>query len=365
MIRVALITQEMAVPLPINPSALASGDTIREEVVIEAPDTRYRAVAVDLYRPRDGEAHGTLVLAIGAADQIRDHPAVIRLSNAVARAGIVVAVPEMEYPLRDRETLPEDVRLLTGAFSSNVEGVVATVEWLREQEFVDREEIAMVGFSAGGGIAVMAAADERINEDVSFVVTLGAYYDMMDLISSITTGTVTYEGATSAWEPRVSAARIMHRSIISLLPNAVDREVLGRIYIEEDTAALTRVWEMTEDGRALHEAFASKDAARLQELWRAISPQDAAVLDAISPSMHVSGLRADLYVLSDEDDDYIPHVESLRLRDAAAVGDSDVHYLGFDAFDHVEPEGLTDPLGLLGDTSKLMHMTWRLLMRLQ
>ena len=365
MIRVALITQEMAVPLPVNASTLVSREPVREEVVIQAPDTRYRAVAVDIYRPSDEEPHGTLVLAIGAADKIRDHPAVVRLSDAVARSGIVVAVPDMEYPLRDEDTLPEDVRSLTGAFSSNVEATVATVEWLRQQDFVDRDEIAMVGFSAGGGIAVMAAADERISEDVSFVVTLGAYYDMMDLISSITTGTVTYDGATSSWEPRVKAARIMHRSIISLLPDAVDREVLGRIYIDDDTAALTQVWRLTENGRALHEAFASKDAKRLQELWRQISPEDTAVLDNISPSMHVSGLRADLYVLSDEDDDYIPHVESLRLRDAAAVGNADVHYLGFEAFDHVEPDGLTDPLGLLGDTTKLMHMTWRLLMRLQ
>jgi acetyl esterase/lipase len=321
-------------------------------------------VQIDVYYPPDGQAHGTLVLAIGAAYKIRDHPGVIRLSKAVSRAGIVVVVPDLYYPYKDQETLPDDVRALTGAFSTNVEELVATVEWLQERDYVDPEKIGMVGFSAGGGIALMAAAEERIRDEVDFVVTLGTYYDMVDLISAITTGSVTYEGETIPWEPRLKSVRVMYRSIISFLPEFQDRDILGRIYLEDDTAAISQVSRLSEKGRELHEAFSGKDTERILALWRELSPGDVAVLEEISPSTYVQGLHTDLYILAGKTDPYIPHVESLRLRDDVSGNGSDVHYLEFQAFNHVEPGGLGDPIGLLGDTTKLMHMTWRLLQRL-
>jgi hypothetical protein len=156
----------------------------------------------------------------------------------------------------------------------------------------------------------------------------------------------------------------MYSSIFSFLPEAGDREILERIYIEEDAAALSQVPRLSEKGRELHEAFAGSDRERLLALWRELSPGDVAVLEGISPSTYVTDLHTDLYILSDRTDDYIPHVESLRLRDEASDNGTEVHYLEFRAFNHVEPDGAGDPIGLLGDTTKLINMTWRLLQRL-
>jgi acetyl esterase/lipase len=364
MIMTVFVTQDLLVHTPVSPINFVGDEPVREEVVVQAPDSRRGAVPVDVYYPNDGEAHGTLVLAIGAAYKIRDHPGVIRLSKAVSRAGIVVVVPDLYYPYKDQETLPEDVRALTNAFSTNVEEMVATIEFLQEQEYVDPERIGVVGFSAGGGIALMAAADARIRNEVDFVVTLGTYYDMVDLISAITTGSVTYEGETVDWTPRLKSVRVMYRSIISFLPQAEDREILGRIYLDEDTRALSRVSGLSDKGKELHEAFAAKDTERILALWRELSPGDVAVLEEISPSSYVQNLHTDLYILTGRTDRYIPYVESLRLRDDVSGNGTAVHYLEFRAFNHVEPAGFGDPLGLLGDTTKLMHMTWRLLERL-
>ena len=364
MIMTVFVTQDLMVHLPVSPINLVGDEPVREEFVVQVPQGRHGAVPVDVYYPPDGKAHGTLVLAIGAAYKIRDHPGVVRLSKAVSRAGIVVVVPELYYPYKDQETLPEDVRALTGAFSTNVEEMVATIEWLKQQDYVDPDKIGMVGFSAGGGIALMAAADKRISDELDFVVTLGTYYDMVDLISAITTGSVSYDGQTVPWEPRLKSVRVMYRSIISFLPEYEDRDILGRIYLKDDAGALSLVPKLSEKGRELHEAFASKDTQRILALWKELSPGDVQVLEDISPSTYVQGLHTDLYILAGKTDPYIPYVESLRLRDGASGNGSDVHYLEFQAFNHVEPGGLNDPVGLLGDTGKLMHMTWRLLQRL-
>jgi hypothetical protein len=199
---------------------------------------------------------------------------------------------------------------------------------------------------------------------VDFVVTLGTYYDMVDLISAITTGSVTYEGETVPWEPRLKSVRVLHRSIISFLPDPEDREILRRIYLDEDTTAVYQVSRLSAKGRELRDAFESKDTGAILSLWNELSPGDVEVLREISPSTYVRGLHTDLYIMTGKTDRYIPYVESLKLRDSAEGNGSDVHYLEFRAFNHVEPGGLGDPVGLLGDTTKLLHATWRLLMRL-
>jgi dienelactone hydrolase len=363
MVMTAIVTQDLAVHLPIGPIDLVGDEPVIEEVLLDAPDADGGVVAADVYRPAGGEDRGAVVMAVGAADRIRDHPAIVRMSKSIARAGIVVVVPEMEYPIRERDSVPGNVRELTRAFSSNVAGMVAAIEWARDQEYVDRDKVGVVGFSAGGGIALMATADERLAGDVDFVVTMGTYYDMVDLIGSITTGSVTYRGETEEWEPRLNAVRLMYGSIISFMPEREDRRILTALYVDEDPAAASEVPLLSDKGRELHQAFASGNRERLEVLWREIAPDDVATLEAISPSSYLAALDADLYILSDRTDDYIPHVESLRLRDEATDNGAEVHYVEFRAFNHVEPE-VDDPLGLLGDTTKLIHMTWRLLERL-
>jgi len=364
MIMTALVTQELIVDLPVSPLKIIGDEPVREEVVVQVPEGRHGSIAIDVYRPTDGKAHGTVILAIGAAWKIRDHPGVIRLSKAISRAGIVVVVPDLYYPYRDQETLPEDVRALTDAFGTNVEELVATIEYLREQDYVDPERVGMVGFSAGGGIALMAAADERVRTDLDFVVTLGTYYDMIDLVSAITTHSVTYDGETVPWEPRLKSVRVLHRSIISFLPNEEDRRILSRLYLEDDEAARAQTGRLSEKGRELYDAFEERDTQAIIALWNELSPGDVETLREISPSTYVKGLHTDLYIMAGRTDPYIPHVESLRLRDGASGNGTEVHYLEFRAFNHVEPGGLDDPTGLLGDTTKLMFYTWRLLQRL-
>ncbi len=363
MIMTGLVTQELMVDVPVSPLKVLGKEPERHEVIVDVPEGRGH-LPVDVYYPDDGEAHGTVILAIGAAYKIRDHPGVVRLSKAISRAGITVVVPELYYPYKDQETLPENVRALTTAFGTNVEEMVATIQWIREQPYVNPDKLGVVGFSAGGGIALMAAADARIRADLDFVVTLGTYYDMVDLVSAITTHQVTYDGETTSWEPRLKSVRVLYRSIISFLPENEDRSLLTRIYLDDDNSARAEVSHLSDKGRELYDAFEKRDTKTIIRLWTEFSPQDVETLREISPSTYVHGLHTDLYIMAGRTDRYIPHVESLKLRDGASGNGSNVHYLEFRAFNHVEPGGLSDPVGLLGDTAKIMFCTWRLLERL-
>ena len=360
-ITTAFMAPDLFADLPASPLKLVGEDPLREEVWLDVPTENRRLVA-DVYRPRDGKARGALVISVGAAPRIRDHPGVVRLSNAAARAGMVVMIPQLYYPFREN-TLPEEVQGLVDAFSSNIEELIVSFQWLRQQPYVDSNRVGIFGASAGGGIALIAAADPRIRTDISYFAALGTYYDMVDLINAITTHSIYYRDTSEPWEPWLKTVRVLHRSIISYLPSALDRDILTRIFLDDDSSARGDIPLLSDQGRDVYEAFQNRDSDRILAFWGEVSPQDVATLRDISPSSYVTDLHAELFILTDRGDPYIPYVESRRLRDAASQNGSRIHYAEFGFLDHVELRSPSNPFSFLKDLLKLLFYSWLLLLR--
>jgi dienelactone hydrolase len=356
------LLQEMIVDVPLSPLKIMSAEPLREEVWLDVPGGRGRLPA-DVYRPLDGDQHGAVLIAVGAATKIRDHPGVIRIAKALGRAGVVVMVPGLYYPFREN-TLPEQVEELVGAFSTNIEEVVASYRWLEQQPYVDSNRVGIFGVSAGGGIALVSAADERIRNDVDFFFAMGSYFDMVDLVSAITTGRIEYKGRMEEWETRVKSVRVLYSSLISFLSDEGDRDILRRIYLDGDESARAEVGRLTAAGREIFEAFERKDAERILAFWGEVSPEHVNTLREISPSAHVANLHTDLFIMTDRSDPYIPYVESRRLRDAAGANGNRIHYAEFDFFNHVEPTNPGNPLVFLADVVKLLYYAWLIMLRL-
>ncbi len=365
--RVGVMTVFMSVDLfldpPVSPLKLLGDDVVREEVWIDAPLGRGRVVA-DVYRPDDGETHGAILLSVGAAPNIREHEGIIRLSTTAARSGIVVMIPELYYPFSEND-LPENVQGLVHAFSTNIEEVIASYRWLEQQPFADRERVGLFGASAGGGIAFVAAADARIRTDLDFFVSIGTYYDMVDLISAITTESISYNGRSEEWEPWLKSVRVLHRSIISFLPDIRDQEILRRIFLDEESTARQDVDQLSAQGREVYEAFEAKDPDRILAFWGELSPQDVGSLRDISPSQFVADVHTEVFILTDRSDPYIPYVESRRLRDAVSDNGNRIHYAEFDFLNHVELTSPSNPASFGADFLKLVYHSWRLMLRLQ
>lgn len=359
-ITTTLIAPDLFFDPPVSPLRLIGERPVREEVFLDVPGGR-RLVA-DVYRPDDGDVHGAMVISVGAAPRIREHPGVIRLSKTAARAGMVVMIPQLYYPFQEN-VLPEDVQGLVNAFGTNVEEVIASFQWLSDQPYVDRDRVGIFGASAGGGIALIAASDARIRRDVDFFASLGTYYDMVDLISAITTESISYNGRTEPWDPWLKSVRVLHRSIISYLPDARDRDILTRIFLEDDASATARVSDLSPEARDIYDAFQARDPDRILAFWGRVSPQDVATLREISPSTYASHLQTNLFILHDRSDPYIPYVESRRLRDAVAANGSDIHFAEFDILNHVEPRNPSNPLILIADFFKLIYYSWLIMLR--
>jgi acetyl esterase/lipase len=362
--RVAITTMAVAPDLfgsPVSVLKIIGEEPVREEVWLDVPDGRGRLVA-DVYRPKDGDAHGAMVIAVGAAPRIRDHPGVVRLSTAAARAGMVVMIPQLYYPFREN-VLPEDVQDLVNAFGTNVREIVASFQWLREQPYVDRDRVGIFGASAGGGIGLVAAADPGIRRDVDFFASLGTYYDLVDLVSAITTESIHYNGRSEPWEPWLKSIHVLYNSIISYLPDAGDRAILTRIFVDEDPGARALVSRLSPRGRDIYDALQEKDPDRILAFWGEVSPQDVATLRKVSPSSAVAALDTELFIMHDRSDPYIPYVESRRLRDAALGNAHQVYFAEFDFLNHVEPTSPSNPIAFLADLVKLIFYSWLLMLR--
>jgi len=362
--RVGITTMMIAPDLfgsPVSALRIVGEDPVREEVWLDVPKGRGLLVA-DVYRPQDGDVHGGMVISVGAAPKIREHPGVIRLSKTAARAGMVVMIPQLYYPFHEN-VLPEDVQGLVNAFGTNVEEVIASYQWLREQPYVDRDRLGIFGASAGAGIALVSASDPRISQKVDFFASLGTYYDLVDLISAITTESIQYNGHTEPWDPWLTSVRVLYNSVISYLPNAEDRDILTRIFVDEDPAARSLVGRLSSRARDIYGAFEDRDPERILAFWGDVSPQDVATLRDVSPSSSVQALDTDLFIMHDRSDPYIPYVESRRLRDATAGNGHQVYFAEFDFLNHVELKNPSNPISFLADLVKLIFYSWLLMLK--
>ena len=50
-------------------------------------------------------------------------------------------------------------------------------QYLQQQPYVKQDKIGFIGVSVGAPLALLAAADPRINKDVAYVVSFGGYYN--------------------------------------------------------------------------------------------------------------------------------------------------------------------------------------------
>ena len=64
----------------------------------------------------------------------------------------------------------------------------------------------------GASLAVIAASDHRISDEVDFVSAFGGYYDVKDLLAQIAANRSFYDGDVDTWDPRSATDRVFVES---------------------------------------------------------------------------------------------------------------------------------------------------------
>ena len=236
----------------------------------DSPDRRPLTVpgtGADLY-VRAGLASGRpLVLVHGFAPDGKDDPRVRDAAALLARAGFDVAVPTIPGLTRGRLG-PEDVEPVIGAIAA------------RDAQTV------VVGVSVGAGPALLAAADPRVRERVSAVLSLGGYASAREVLRFWLTGAYAYAGVHG---------RVDH-----------DPELV-RAFVRANADRLDPA------SRSILEAADREAAGRLLD---APPPDLQRYLDTVSPLRVTPAIGARLILVHGRADRAVPYTESLRLAAA-------------------------------------------------
>ncbi|MDP8922664.1 MAG: acetylxylan esterase [Chloroflexota bacterium] len=332
--------------IPVDPLRYVTPSPRRESF---AYDYAAGTVEGDIYAPGTEGRHGALILILGARPLDRDEPTLVRFAEGLSRAGAAVMIPASSA-LATGRVLPEEV-----------DAVVRAVELLRARDDVDPDRIGILGFSVGGSVAVVAAGDPRLAGRLAFVNAFGSYSDSRDLVRAVATRSLAYAGIDEPWEPHPLTVWVLARQLADTLPDPTDREILDRIYLQEDATARDEVDRMTPVGRAALGLLDGLPPAEAEVALAMLPEATQERLRGISPSLALDRVTARLFIMHDLGDHFIPYTESRRMAQQAPPAILG-RYTEFGLFDHVMPNKSLASVEFLVELGKLVRQLYLVLL---
>ena len=327
---------------PVKPQSWFTADPLREEVTYPRPNGQGIA---DIYRIPDDRKRAAVLIFLGANATGRDDPDVINLGEALARAGFVVM-----FHWSPTMGLQHNID------ADEIDNLVLAFQYLRPQEFVDRDRIGMGGFSVGGSFAMVAAADPRIRDEVVFLNSFGAYYDIRDLFLQVASRSTFYQGRQAPWEVDRLTWLVFANELIETLEEPAERELFIRHFLRGQEMSLEQMEGLSTPAQTVRRLLEGTTVEEARELFEELPEDFREEMARVSPRQHLSNINARLLIMHDQADLLIPVAESRRLAQALG-GYSDFRYTETELFEHVRPGSSGSVWQLAREASKLYrHM---------
>jgi homoserine acetyltransferase len=203
---------------------------------------------------------------------------------------------------------------------------------------------------------MVAAADPRISDDVVFLNSFGAYFDARDLFLQVASRSTFYDGKQEPWEVDPLTWRVFANELIESLDNAEERELFTSHFLQGQEASLEELAGVSEQAQVVRRLLEGTTLQEARELFQELPAGFRQEMASISPSEHLSGMKARLLIMHDQGDRLIPVAESRRLARALEER-GDFRYTETEFFEHVRPGSGGGIWGLTREAFKLYrHM---------
>lgn len=290
-IKIILFLTEQFPQIPVKPLGLITADPEHKKVKFE---TSHGKVVADLFVPKSASYNSALIVAMGIKTAEDDKPLILHFADSLARLGYVVFWPRLEV-LDQGQSLPEEPETFIKAF-----------EYLEKEPFVNPKRISYMGFSVGSSTALAAVADAQIANRVHSLIFFGGYYNVFDYLLALASKKVDLEEEKISWSPA---------------PDAIDH-AKGLLKVKKAPGIL--------------QIFEGTTAAQANILLNQAPQEEVDRLKKYSPNEVIDKFKAQIFILHDKSDTYVPYVESIRL-DRALSQRSEKVFLIIDLFEHVQP----------------------------
>lgn len=285
-------------------------------------------VYLDIYAPTSpapligGIRQGVVVIP-GVGDE-RKEQQLINFSQALAQAGIVVM--DITTPTLIQYALsPQDSDAVVQAFKT-----------LARWPGVGANSTGIIGFSGGGALACLAAADPRIRDSVASVTLFGSYYNATSMLHDIGRRALDVDGHLQPWQPQEVSIQVMTNTIAGQFSNFDASLLVGSLDPGGTPLTPSEQAELSPPALAAYHLLAGDEPDKVDSNIAALTPQIDRLLTALSPSSVIKQIHAPIYLLHDRNDQFVPFTQS-RAFDQALTQLLHPHdYAELGIFQHVE-----------------------------
>ncbi|MDX1252469.1 MAG: alpha/beta hydrolase [Gammaproteobacteria bacterium] len=285
----------------------------------------------DLYLPGDGAPAAGIVLVPGVVPEGKNDPRLIALAHTLARARFAVLVPEMPG-FREIRVRPSDAREVADAIS----------HLAHRRDLAPQGRAGVISFSYAVGLAVLAGLEEDVRDKILFIVGVGGYHDLVNVVTFFTTGYFQEGGQWRHMQPNPYGKWVFVNSSEDYLHSPRDRAVLDqmvRLKLRDMRGDISHLApQLGPEGRAIYDLLTNTDPARVASLMATLpAPVRADMANLTLAGKDLTRLKARLSLIADRNDNIIPYTESIAL--AHAVSETQVSLVLVGSLIHVEPKG--------------------------
>ncbi len=346
----AVVTSSEPAPL-----VASGGDVVHSQLTLTS---RAGSVFLDVYAPADPTpavpgARAGLLLIPGVGDN-RQVPELISLDKALARVGYVTMNFTTQTLLAyDLSPLDED-------------SVVLAVQALAKWPGVGAGRVGILGLSAGGALACLAAVDPRMQGTLAFITLFGGYFDTTTVIGDFGRRALLVDGKLLAWQPQAVPINVLADAVAPTLPPSDAAKIVAALG-PNDSGTLSSLSDsdlasMSPGAVAAYHLLMGDQPQRVQANLDALPPATHELLRALSPSSVVDAITTPIYLLHDAGDEFVPFTES-RDFDAALTRLHRPHqYVELTIFAHVEVKSGQGLGAIVGDGAQLFSLLYQLLL---
>jgi hypothetical protein len=145
----------------------------------------HATVRARIYTPRDVANPPGVVIAHGVHFRGIDEPRLIRFAMTIAATGVAVLTPEVAE-LCDYKIDPRSIE------------TIGSAAHFFKTRLGKQSGVGVMGLSFAGGLSLIAAADPRFTDDISFVVAVGAHDDLARVLRFFATDAIENPDGTSS-----------------------------------------------------------------------------------------------------------------------------------------------------------------------
>ena len=258
------------------------------------------AVRAKLYVPRDAQHPPAMVVVHGLHQLGMEEPRLVTFAESLAETGIEVLTPQVDA-IADYRVEPQSIDVI-GASA---------------QELARRSasKVGVLGLSFAGGLSLMAAAEPKYADEISFVAAVGAQDDVQRVEHYLVDGSTHWpNGALLNVPPHEYGWLILIYSHPEDFFPAADaepaRNVLRLLLHEDVRAARTRSRQLSPTGQQLMNAIFNHRREEFRQRLLADLDRHSAEAIAISPRGHLQTLKARVLLIHGEGDTVIPPSET-------------------------------------------------------